>query len=73
LPKRRPDRGSGANLLLNVGPTPEGRFSPEVIRLARRGHYYLYETLYFADGERNLEEIREAVGAECGPSRKWAW
>ncbi len=38
------------------------------VRLARRGHYYLYETLNFADGERNLEEIRAAVGAEYGPA-----
>jgi hypothetical protein len=36
------------------------------IRLARRGHYYLYETLNFADGKRTLEEIRDAVGAEYG-------
>ena len=38
------------------------------VRLARRGHYYLYETLNFADGERNLDEIRAAVGAEYGPA-----
>jgi hypothetical protein len=38
------------------------------VRLARRGHYYLYETLNFADGERNLEEIRQAVAAEYGPA-----
>jgi hypothetical protein len=38
------------------------------VRLARRGHYYLYETLNFADGERTLEEIRAAVGAEYGPA-----
>ena len=37
-------------------------------RLAGRGHYYLYETLNFADGKRNLEEIRAAVGAEYGPA-----
>jgi hypothetical protein len=36
------------------------------VRLARRGHYYLYETLNFVDGKRNLEEIRAAVGAEYG-------
>jgi hypothetical protein len=36
------------------------------VRLARRGHYYLYETLNFADGERTLREIRDAVGAEYG-------
>jgi hypothetical protein len=36
------------------------------VRLARRGHYYLYETLNFADGKRNLGEIRDAVGAEYG-------
>jgi aminopeptidase YwaD len=40
----------------------------EKVRLARRGHYYLYETLNFADGKRNLEEIREAVAAEYGPA-----
>jgi hypothetical protein len=38
------------------------------VRLARRGHYYLFETLNFADGKRNLEEIRAAVGAEYGPA-----
>ncbi len=38
------------------------------IRLARRGHYYLYETLNLADGKRNLEEIRAAVGVEYGPA-----
>jgi hypothetical protein len=38
------------------------------VRLARRGHYYLYETLNFADGERTLEAIRDAVGAEYGPA-----
>ncbi|MGH9388323.1 MAG: hypothetical protein ACRD1Z_01825, partial [Vicinamibacteria bacterium] len=38
------------------------------VRLARRGHYYLYETLNFADGERNLGEIRAAIGAEYGPA-----
>jgi len=38
------------------------------VRLARRGHYYLYETLNLADGKRNLEEIRGAVGAEYGPA-----
>jgi hypothetical protein len=38
------------------------------VRLARRGHYYLYETLNFAAGERNLEEIRQAVAAEYGPA-----
>jgi hypothetical protein len=38
------------------------------VRLARRGHYYLYETLNFADGRRSLEEIRQAVGVEYGPA-----
>jgi hypothetical protein len=38
------------------------------VRLARRGHYYLYETLNFADGKRNLEDIRAAVGAEYSPA-----
>ena len=37
-------------------------------RLAARGHYYLYETLSFADGKRNLAQIREAVAAEYGPA-----
>jgi hypothetical protein len=40
----------------------------EKLRLARRGHYYLYETLNFADGKRTLAEIAEAVGAEYGPA-----
>jgi hypothetical protein len=38
------------------------------VRLAKRGHYYLYEALNFADGKRNLGEIRAAVGAEYGPA-----
>jgi hypothetical protein len=40
----------------------------EKVRLARRGHYYLYEALNFADGKRTLEEIRKAVGVEYGPA-----
>ncbi len=40
----------------------------EKVALARRGHYYLYETLNFADGKRNLGEIRAAVGVEHGPA-----
>ena len=40
----------------------------EKVRLARRGHYYLYETLNFADGKRTLAEIAAAVGAEYGPA-----
>ncbi len=38
------------------------------VRLAKRGHYYLYETLNFADGRRTLAEIGAAVGAEYGPA-----
>ena len=38
------------------------------LRLAQRGHYYLYETLNFADGTRNLVQIRDAVAAEYGPA-----
>ena len=38
------------------------------LRLAQRGHYYLYETLNFADGTRNLLQIRDAVAAEYGPA-----
>ncbi|MGH9333947.1 MAG: hypothetical protein ACRD21_09375, partial [Vicinamibacteria bacterium] len=40
----------------------------EKLRLARRGHYYLYETLNFADGRRDLGEIQRAVAAEYGPA-----
>jgi hypothetical protein len=40
----------------------------EKLRLAKRGHYYLYETLNFADGRRSLAEIGSAVGAEYGPA-----
>ena len=36
------------------------------IKLAKRGHYLLYEALNFADGTRNLREIRDAVSAEYG-------
>ncbi len=38
----------------------------EKVRLARFGHYYLYETLNFADGVRNLGRIQELVAAEYG-------
>ena len=37
-------------------------------RLARFGHYYLYEALNFADGVRNLGRIQELVAAEYGPA-----
>ena len=40
----------------------------EKVRLARFGHYYLYETLSFADGTRNLGRIQELVAAEYGPA-----
>jgi len=40
----------------------------EKIRLARRGHYFLYETLNFADGKRTIGEIADAVGAEYEPA-----
>jgi hypothetical protein len=40
----------------------------EKVRLARFGHYYLYETLNFADGVRNLGRIQELVAAEYGPA-----
>jgi hypothetical protein len=40
----------------------------EKVRLARRGHYYLYETLNFADGKRTIADIAAAVGAEYGPA-----
>jgi hypothetical protein len=36
------------------------------IKLAKRGHYLLYEALNFANGTRNLGEIRDAVSAEYG-------
>ncbi len=36
------------------------------VRLAERGHYYLYETLNFVDGQRDLNEIRNLVGATYG-------
>jgi len=36
------------------------------LRLAERGHYYLYETLNFVDGKRTLAEIRDLIGAEYG-------
>lgn len=36
------------------------------INLVKRGHYVLYEALNFANGKRNLREIRDAVSAEYG-------
>ena len=38
------------------------------IRLARRGRYYPWETLNFADGKLNLGQIRERLAAEYGPA-----
>ncbi len=38
------------------------------IRLARRGRYYPWETLNFADGNLNLGQIRERLAAEYGPA-----
>ena len=37
------------------------------VALTQRGHYVLFEALNFADGTRNLLEIRAAVSAEHGP------
>jgi hypothetical protein len=37
------------------------------VNLVKRGHYVLYEALNFANGVRNLREIRDAVSAEYGP------
>jgi hypothetical protein len=36
------------------------------VRLARFGHYYLYETLNFVNGQRNVTKIQERVAAEYG-------
>ena len=38
------------------------------IRLARRGRYYPWESLNFADGKLNLGQIRERLAAEYGPA-----
>jgi len=38
-----------------------------LVPLAKYGHYLLYETLNFADGKRNVAEIRDAVSAEYEP------
>jgi hypothetical protein len=38
-----------------------------LVKLASSGHYVLFEALNFADGRRNLLEIRDAVSAEYGP------
>jgi hypothetical protein len=32
-----------------------------------RGEEYAYEVLNFANGERNVQQIRDAVSAEYGP------
>ena len=37
------------------------------IRLSKRGPYYWYEAMNFADGNRNLGEIRDMLAAEYGP------
>jgi hypothetical protein len=38
-----------------------------LVPLAKHGHYMLYEALNFADGKRNVGEIRDAVSAEYEP------
>jgi hypothetical protein len=45
----------------------DDRFIERVL-LRKRGAYYLFETLNFADGKRNLAQIRDAVAAEYGPA-----
>ena len=37
------------------------------VALARHGEYFMYEALNFADGKRNVAEIRDAVSAEFEP------
>lgn len=37
------------------------------MRLARHGHYVLFEALNFGDGRRTIQEIRDAVSAEYAP------
>jgi hypothetical protein len=37
------------------------------VKLAKRGHYMLYEALNFANGKRTIREIRDAVSAEYEP------
>ena len=48
-----------------VAKTGDPRFRDK-LRLAERGHYYLYETLNFVDGKRTLAEIQDLIGAEYG-------
>ena len=53
----------GAAWLAKTSGDPDFRSK---VRLAKHGHYVLYEALNFANGKRTIREIRDAVSAEYG-------
>jgi Zn-dependent M28 family amino/carboxypeptidase len=73
IPERSPDMRGPVNFFRPeygrwwlIEKTGDEHFDQKVA-LAQRGEYFMYEALNFADGKRNVVEIRDAVSAEFEP------
>lgn len=73
IPERNPDMRGPVNFFRPeygrwwlIEKTHDEHFDQKVA-LAQRGEYFMYEALNFADGKRNVVEIRDAVSAEFEP------
>jgi len=73
IPERSPDMRGPVNFFRPeygrwwlMEKTGDEHFDQKVA-LAQRGEYFMYEALNFADGKRNVVEIRDAVSAEFEP------
>jgi aminopeptidase YwaD len=73
IPERSPDIRGPVNFFRPeygrwwlIEKTGDEHFDQKVA-LAQRGEYFMYEALNFADGKRNIVEIRDAVSAEFEP------
>jgi len=73
IPERSPDIRGPVNFFRPeygrwwlIEKTGDEQFDQKVA-LAQRGEYFMYEVLNFADGKRNIAEIRDAVSAEFEP------
>ena len=73
IPERSPDMRGPINFFRPeygrwwlMEKTGDEHFDQKVA-LAQRGEYFMYEALNFADGKRNVVEIRDAVSAEFEP------
>jgi hypothetical protein len=73
IPERSPDIRGPVNFFRPeygrwwlIEKTGDEHFDQKVA-LAQRGEYFMYEALNFADGKRNVVEIRDAVSAEFEP------